>query len=122
VLARGKDEVMADVVDHKLKVSLALKWLHGDIYEAKVSVTVTDTCYVEGDLKVGLPTGTVGIPEIEYLTFSFTHKGGACGQTVRTVEKAIQIPFSTGKPNVTAFAVVNGKVAGQDTKPFPKGK
>ena len=111
---------MAEAADHKLKVSLALKWLQGNDYEAKVSVTVTDTCYVEGDLKVGLPPGIVGIPEIEYLTFSFTHKGGECGQTVKTVAKSIRIQASAAKPKVTAYAVVNGKVAGQDTQSFPK--
>jgi hypothetical protein len=120
VLAHGKDGIMADNVEHKLKVSLALKWVHGNVYEAKVFVTITDSCYVEGNLKVGLPPGTVGTPELEYLTFSFTHKGGICSDIVRTVDQTIQIPFSTGKSNVTAYAVVNGKVAGSDTKPFPR--
>ncbi len=111
---------MADNADYKLKVGLGLIWLRKDIYGAKVSVTILDTCYVAGDLKIGLPPGTVGVPEVEYLTFSFTHKDGPCGHIVQTVDKTIEIPFSTAKPNVTAFAVVNGKVAGQDTKPFPK--
>jgi len=111
---------MADDVKHALKVSLGLVWLHGNVYGAKVSVTITDSCYVAGDLKVGLPPGMVGIPEVEYLTFSFTHKGGICGDIVVTVDKTIEVPFSSGKPTVTAFAVVNGKVAGQDTKLFPK--
>jgi hypothetical protein len=113
-------EIMTDAGEHKLKVSLALKWNHGNIYDATVSVTVTDSCYVPGDLKVGLPPGMAGIPEIEYLTFSFTHKGGICSDITKTVEKTIQIPFSAAKPNATAYAVVNGKVAGQDTKPFPR--
>lgn len=111
---------MADNVEHKLKVSLTLKWVQGNLYDAKVSVTVTDSCYVEQDLKKGLPPGTVGVPEIEYLTFSFTHKGGICSDIVKTVDRTIQIPFSEGKPSVTAFATVNGKVAGEDTKPFPR--
>ncbi len=71
---------MPEAVDHKLKVVLALKWNHGDIYDATVTVTVTDSCYVPGDLKIGLPPGTVGIPEIEYLTFSFTHKAAGIRQ------------------------------------------
>ena len=111
---------MADDAKHTLKVTLALKRVHDNVYDAKVSVTVTDSCYVAGNLKVGLPLGMVGIPEIEYLTFSFTHKGGICSDIVKTVDKTIQIPFSSVKPTVTAFAVVNGKVAGQDTQPFPK--
>jgi hypothetical protein len=113
---------MADDVEPKLHVSLALNWDHGNFYDAKVSVTILDTNYVQVDLKVGLPPGMVGVPEIEYLTFSLTHKGGICGHIVQTVNKTIQIPFSADKPNVTAFAVVNGEVVGQDTKPFPKGK
>ena len=111
---------MAEAVDHKLKVVLALKWNHGNIYDATVTVTVTDSCYVPADLKIGLPPGMAGIPEIEYLTFSFTHKGGICSDITKPVTKTIQIPFSDAKPNATAYAVVNGKVAGQDTKPFPK--
>jgi len=112
---------MADDAEHQLNVSLALQWTYGNVYDAKVSVTITDSCYGAGDLEVGLPPDTVGIPEIEYLTFSFTHPGGICSDIVRTVDQTIQIPFSAGKPSVTAFAAVNGKVAGQDTKPFPKG-
>jgi hypothetical protein len=69
-----------------------------------------------------LPNGKAGIPEMEYLTFDFTHKGGTCSDLVKTVDQTIQIKFSSVKPNATVFAVVNGEVAGQDTKPFPKGK
>ena len=105
-----------------LKVVLDLKWNHKDIYDAKVSVTVIDSCYVPGNLHEGLPQGKVGIPEMEYLTFDFNHKGGICSDLVKTVDKTIQIKFSSAKPNATAFAVVNGEVVGQDTKPFPKGK
>jgi hypothetical protein len=111
---------MADAAGHKLKVVLALKWLRGSVYGAKVSVTVPDSCYVEGDLKVGLPPGMVGVPEIEYLTFDFTHKSGPCSDIVRTLEKSIETTISTEKRNVTAFAVVAGKVAGEDTKPVPR--
>jgi len=113
---------MADNVEAKLHVSLALNWDHGNVYDAKVSVTILDTNYVQGDLNEGLPLGVVGVPETEYLTFNLTHKGGICGHIVQTVSKTTQIPFSAAKPNVTAFAVVNGEVVGQDTKPFPKGK
>jgi hypothetical protein len=114
---------MADKVNHKLKIQLALKWLQGKDYEATVAVEITDSCYHEVDLKVGLPPGTAGIPEIEYLTYTFTHDSGkACSDIVKTVKKSIKIVFSDAKPRVTAYAVVNGQVAGSDTKPFPKGK
>jgi hypothetical protein len=107
---------------HSLKVVLTLKWLQGNDYEAKVAVTTTDSCYHEGELKMGLPTGTMGIPEIEYITFFFTHdEGKACSDIVKTVEKKITVSFSDAKPKVTAFAAVNGKAAGSDTKPFPRG-
>jgi hypothetical protein len=115
-------DIMANIGVHALKVVLELKWAHGDVYDAKVSVTVTDSCYVAGDLKVKLPLGQVGIPEIEPLTFSFTHGGGPCSDIVKTVSKTIQVTFSAGKPTVTAYAVVNGEVVGQDTKPFPRKK
>jgi hypothetical protein len=113
---------MAAKPAHKLEVKLALKWLHGNEYEATVSVTLIDSCYHELDLKIGLPPGTVGVPEIEYLTYSFSHKGEICSDIVKTVKKSIQITFSTGKPTVTAFAAVNGQVAGSDSKPFPRKK
>ncbi len=113
---------MADDVEPKLHVSLALNWDHGNVYDAKVSVTILDTNYVQGDLNEGLPPEMAGLPEMEYLTFNFTHKGGICGHIVQIVSKTMQIPFTAAKPNVTAFVVVNGKVVGQDTKPFPKGK
>jgi hypothetical protein len=113
---------MTDAAKRPLKVVLALKWNHKDIYDAKVSVTVIDSCYVPGKLHEGLPNGKAGIPEMEYLTFDFTHKGGTCSDLVKTVDQTIQIKFSSVKPNATVFAVVNGEVAGQDTKPFPKGK
>jgi hypothetical protein len=113
---------MADKANDKLKVQLTLKWLQGKDFEATVAVEITDSCYHEVDLKVGLPPGTVGVPEIEYLTYTFTHDTGkACSDIVRTVKRSIKIVFSDAKPKVTAFAVVNGQVAGSDTKPFPKG-
>jgi hypothetical protein len=106
---------------YNLKVVLDLKWIQGNDYEAKVTVTITDSCYHPGELTLGLPSGTVGIPEIEYLTFSFTHdEGKACGDITKNVEQTVRIPFSTAKPKATAYAAVNGKVAGSDTKPFPR--
>jgi len=112
---------MAAAAEHKLKVNLELKWAGGDAYDATVTVTVIDSCYHEGELKVGLPPGQVAISEIQPLTFSFTHdEGKACSDLVKPVTKKIQIPHSAGKSKVTAFAVVNGKVAGEDTKEFPR--
>jgi len=113
--------MVAEKESYHLKVVLQLKWKQGNEYEAKVSVTTTDTCYHAGQLKIGLPPGTAGVPEIEYLTFDFTHdKGKACGEIVQTVEKTIVVLHSSAKPKVTAFAVVNDLVAGSDTKDFPR--
>ena len=106
---------------HQLKVTLALKWVKGDEYEAKVSVQITDSCYHPGNLSTGLPPGTVVVPEVEPLTFNFTHdEGKACSDIVKTVEKTITVISSSGKQRVTAFVVVNGMLAGSDTKPFPR--
>jgi len=106
---------------HNLKVILDLKWIKGNDYEAKVTVTITDSCYHPGQLEIGLPPGTAGIPEIEYLTFNLTHDGGkVCSDLTRDVDQTIHVPFSSAKPKATAYAVVNGKVAGSDTKPFPR--
>ncbi len=112
---------MADQTDFKLNVQLGLVWLHKNDYEATVSVVILNTCYHEVDLKVGLPPGVVGVPEILYLTYTFTYDTGRpCGQIVQTVKKSITIPFSNATPKVTAYAVVNGQVAGSVTKPFPR--
>ena len=63
------------------------------------------------------------IPEIEPLTFTLTHdEGKACGDIDRPVAKKAQISHSAGKSKVTAFAVVSGKVVGEDTKEFPRTK
>jgi len=111
----------ADAKVHNLKVALELKWAQGNDYDAKVFVTTTDSCYHPGDIKIGLPPGEVGIPEVEYVTFSFTHdEGKVCGDVTKTVDKTISVPFSAAKPKLTAFAAVNGKAAGSDTKPFPR--
>ena len=107
----------------KLKVKLELKWTGGDAYDATVTVWITDSCYHEKDLKIGLPPGQVTIPEVEPLTFTLTHdEGKVCGDIDRPVMKTIQIPHSAGKSKATAFAVVNGKVVGEDTKEFPRAK
>lgn len=121
---REEEHTMSDnAASRPLKVVLALKWKHNDIYEATVSVTVIDSCYEPGQLREGLPKGKVGIPEMEYLTFEFTHKSGkGCSDLVKTVSKTIEIKFSPAKSRATAFAVVNGDVVGEDTKPFPRAQ
>jgi hypothetical protein len=111
---------MANDATHKLKVKVSLKWVQGNEYEASVAVETLDSCYHEVDLKIGLPPGTLGIPEIEYLTFTFTHSGGICSDIVKTVTRKINVPFSAAKRSVTAYAVVNGKIVGEDTAPLPK--
>lgn len=105
---------------YKLKTQLGLKWLHGNTYEATVSVTTTDTCFHEGELTRGAPSGVPILTDTEYLTFSFTHTGEICGEIVRTVQKTIEVTSSVKKIRVTAFSTVNGSVSGEDTKDFPR--
>jgi hypothetical protein len=105
---------------YHLNVKLALAWEHGDEYKATVTVTTTDTCYHAGELKVGLPPHTEGTGLIEYLSFDFTYKGDLCGQIVRDVSKSILIKIPSVKHEVTAYAVVNGQIAGQASAPVPK--
>ena len=106
--------------EHNLNVKLTLTWEHGDEYKATVTVTTTDTCYHAGELKVGLPPHTEGTGLIEYLSFEFTHEGGRCGQIVRDVSKSIMVNIPSVKRSVTAYAVVNGHVAGQAGEALPK--
>jgi hypothetical protein len=107
---------------HHLKVKLAVAWKHGDEYEATVTVTTTDSCYRAGELKVGPPPHMAGTGLIEYLSFYFTHEGELCGQIVRDVSKSKMITIPSVKRDVTAYAVVNGQVAGEASEPVPKKK
>ncbi len=110
-----------DMVFH-LGAKIGMAWLHGDIYGIHVTVTTLDTCYVPGELKVGIPPGKVEDPDTEYLTFEFTHKDGPCGQIVSEKAKSIEVPFPKAKKNVKVYVVVNGQVAGEATTYFPKSK
>jgi hypothetical protein len=107
---------------HNLKVKLALGWEQGDEYKATITVTTTDTCYHAGELKVGLPPHQEGTGLVEYLSFYFTHEGDKCGQIVRDVSKSIVVKIPSVKREVTAYAVVNGHVAGQAGEPVPRKK
>ena len=103
-----------------LNVKLALVWEHGDEYKATVTVTATDTCYHAGALKVGLPPHQEGTGLTEYLSFYFTHEGDVCSQIVRDVSKSIVVKIPSVKREVTAYAVVNGHVAGEAGEPVPR--
>jgi hypothetical protein len=107
---------------HNLKVELALVWERGDEYKATVTVTTTDSCYHAGELKVGLPPHQEGTGLVEYLSFAFTHEGDLCGRIVRDVSKSIMVKIPSVKREVTAYAVVNGHVAGQAGAPLPRKK
>ena len=107
---------------HNLEVKLALVWEHGDEYKATVTVTTTDTCYHAGELKVGLPPHQDGTGLIECLSFYFTHEGNECGQIVHDVSKSMMVEIPSVKREVTAYAVVNGHVAGEAGEPVPRKK
>jgi hypothetical protein len=105
---------------HNLEVELALVWEHSDEYKATVTVTTTDSCYHAGELKVGLPPHKEGTGLTEYLSFYFTHEGDVCSQIVRDVSKSIVVKIPSVKREVTAYAVVNGHVAGEAGEPVPR--
>jgi hypothetical protein len=107
---------------HNLEVELALVWEQGDEYKATVTVTATDSCYHAGELKVGLPPHQEGAGLTEYLSFYFTHEGDECRRIVRDVSKSIMIKIPSVKREVTAYAVVNGHVAGEAGEPLPRKK
>jgi hypothetical protein len=112
---------MVSTAQH-LKTKLSFVWVHGNEFKANVTVTTTDSCYLEGELKAGLPPDTEGAPETEYLSFQFTHEGERCAKIVRDVTKSITSRISPGARDVTAYVVVNGKVAGHASAPIPRGK
>jgi hypothetical protein len=105
-----------------LKAKLSFVWVQGNEFKANVTVTTTDACCLEGDLKVGLPEGADSAPETEYLSFHFTHEGERCGQLLRDVTRTITSRMAPGARDVTAYVVVDGKVAGQTSAPIPKRK
>ena len=107
---------------HNLNVELALAWEHGDEYMATVTVTAIDTSYRAGKLRVGLPLHQEGAGLTEYLSFDLTHEGDFCGQIVRDVSKSIMVTIPSVKREVTAYAVVNGHVAGEAGAPLPRKK
>ena len=107
---------------HNLKVKLALVWEHGDEYKATVTVTTTNTCYHAGELKVGLPPHQEGTGLIEYLSFYFTHEGDKCGQNCSRRVEVDHGQNPSVKREVTAYAVVNGHVAGEAGEPVPRKK
>jgi hypothetical protein len=116
----GQSEAVSTGAYH-LDVALTLKRSHDNVYDAKVSVTVPDACFHAGKLRLGLPRGMMGIPEAQYLTFPFKRDEGAvCAQMLSTVSQTVSVTYNDAKPKATAYAVVNGKVAGSDTKPFPR--
>jgi hypothetical protein len=107
---------------HNLNVELALTWEHGDQYKATVTVTTTDSCYRAGELKIGLPPRQEGAALVDYLRFAFTHEGDLCGQIVREMSKSIMVKIPSVKREVTAYAVVDGHVAGEAGAPMPRKK
>jgi hypothetical protein len=107
---------------HNLNVELALVWERGDEYKATVTVTTTDSCYQAGELKVGLPPHQEGAGLVEYLSFYFIHEGSLCRQIVRDISKSIMVQIPSIKREVTAYAVVDGHVAGESGAPLPRKK
>ena len=105
-----------------LHVKLALHWIEKDDYDAKVTTTLLDTCYKFKEIRHGLPTGMLGIPEFAYVTVEYTRETGVlCGQIVREDAHSIKPVHSAGKWGAHAFVVVNGEVVGGDSAGFPRG-
>jgi hypothetical protein len=69
-----------------------------------------------------LPPHKEGTGLTEYLSFYFTHEGDVCSQIVRDVSKSIVVKIPSVKREVTAYAVVNGHVAGEAGEPVPRKK
>jgi hypothetical protein len=110
---------MPDTKVHKLGIQLKLERTGNEV-KATASVGLPDGCYHAGDLRLGLPPGTMGIPENEYLTFTVAHdEGKICPENFQTVAKTINFNASSGKRSATAFVTVNGKVAGEATQVVP---
>jgi hypothetical protein len=67
-----------------------------------------------------LPPHKEGTGLTEYLSFYFTHEGDECGRIVRDVSKTILVRIPSAKREVTAYAVVNGHVAGEAGELVPR--
>ena len=78
--------------------------------------------YVTALTASALPPHKEGTGLTEYLSFYFTHEGDVCSQIVRDVSKSIVVKIPSVKREVTAYAVVNGHVAGEAGEPVPRKK
>jgi hypothetical protein len=111
------------MVQH-LRVYLSVSWKSGDDYQAEVETEVLDTCYKPKSIKIGLPPGMSGLPEMAYVTAELSHEvqeGQKCGEEVRKIKQHVDGLHSPGKQmGVTAFVLVDGQIAGHDWKPFPR--
>jgi hypothetical protein len=105
----------------QLKVTLKLHHIRADEYGATVTTQATDTCYKAKSIRLGLPKGKVGLPEIAFITAELSHDGGVCGDLVHDIAQKIEGISSGGHPQgVTAFVTVNDSVAGETHQPFPQ--
>lgn len=102
-----------------LHVTLKLKKIKPNDYEAEVTTRLIDTCYHFVGKHSGLPHGMKGIPEIAYVTVEYSHKGEVCGDLVRDDTQKIDGIHSEGHPlGVTALVTVNGELVGAAHQPF----
>jgi hypothetical protein len=95
--------------------------IRADEYGATVTTQATDTCYKAKSLRLGLPKGKVGIPEIAFITAELSHEGEVRGDLVHDIVQKIEGIRSDGHPEgVTAFVTVNGSVVGEAHQAYPR--
>lgn len=86
-------------------------------FDLVVYVEVPTTCFHAGLLKHGLPSGMVGIPELEYYNLTLEHDDKSfCGQLVHDVSAtAPGVTLPSGKYAFCVIVLYKGAVVGSAT-------
>ena len=111
---------MMSKAQHNLGVELALAWERGDEYWATVTIDGDQLLLPCRRAQGRLAASQEETGLTEYLSFFFTDSGDECSRIVRDVSKSILVRIPSGKREATAYAVVNGHVAGEAGEPVPR--
>ena len=95
------------------KPQISLMIGKGGSYTLIARTQVPDGCHVSGDGTVGLPSGSVGIPEHEYVTLEIERRQGICTEALKYVHHMVEgISPGSDKVKICALAVVDDQVRG----------
>lgn len=90
-------------------------------YTMEANVIVPNGCYSAAGATLGVPDGTVIVPEAQGVVLNIIKHDGPCTEAIKVLTFKLEcIPLSAGKSSLVAFAVVGEDVAGVSSGPIPK--